>query len=260
MVSKVADGPRGGVRVRGRFTVLKASFPEYLSARKDWAQDILGYYTKSLPMSPSLFEPSFLLAFLMANRSGLSCSNPDQANPAKSLIPNSRLRPALNIAMRVFWEKNHLLFRNKPAGKFRSYPVYQKRAPVKMCSLLVILCSPRVHICVEKKLAWMHVEPPHFCRSRVMLLSLSQMGVHLDRLEALCRATRDKSSLTNVMGREWKSQVAQQALDNVHHSRSKLKDVKVAVTGCDECRLNCCGAYCTFQVGSLTAILFCVRE
>ena len=39
----------GGVRVRDRFTAMKASFFEYLSAREDWVQDILGYQTKSLP-------------------------------------------------------------------------------------------------------------------------------------------------------------------------------------------------------------------
>ena len=39
----------GWVRIRGRFTVMKASFSESLSAREDWVQDILGYYTKSLP-------------------------------------------------------------------------------------------------------------------------------------------------------------------------------------------------------------------
>ena len=38
-----------GQSVRDRFTVMKVSFSEYLSAREDWVQDILGYYTKSLP-------------------------------------------------------------------------------------------------------------------------------------------------------------------------------------------------------------------
>ena len=55
MVSVLSSGEQshrwaaGGDRVRGRFTVLKASFSEYLSARKDWVQDIWGYYTRSLP-------------------------------------------------------------------------------------------------------------------------------------------------------------------------------------------------------------------
>ena len=33
---------------------MKASFSEYLSAREDWVQDILGYYTKSLPAAQQL--------------------------------------------------------------------------------------------------------------------------------------------------------------------------------------------------------------
>ena len=46
-----------GVRVRDRFTVVKA-FSEYLSIREDWVQDILGYYTKSLPDFATAMEVS----------------------------------------------------------------------------------------------------------------------------------------------------------------------------------------------------------